>query len=457
MSPDDPAVTRAPYRTAVTCLLLVLMVAWGAVAQAQTTAFTTRAVGGVSIDAEGMLRNATLDEFGKLRQVRAEVLAAVPDGLDQAADMRTISLRRLNEAIRRCHESGKPLPAEMECLGGLLEIHYVLVYPEQNDIVLVGPAEAWKLDQRGAVVGAKTGRPVMLLVDLIEALRAAGAPVRSVITCSIDPTPEGLQRLQRHVGGLRTIGQPQATAMGIEQQLGPQKISVTGVPDTSHFARVMIGADYRMKRIGMGIEPAPVRDLPAFTQLMRASGRGMRNMLPRWWLAPDYEAVLRDADGLAWELRGSSVKTMTESDAVAARGAGGQAGRADPAAEKWAEIMTERYDQLALADPVFGQLRNCMDLAVVAALIVKEDLAAKAGASLPMLMDENGLETTKLPAPKQVESKATLARQGRNWMIACGGVEINPWAIVDKAQPSDRLATVRTEAAMDGQTERWWD
>jgi len=119
--------------------------------------------------------------------------------------------------------------------------------------------------------------------------------------------------------------------------------------------------------------------------------------------------------------------------------------------------MTERYDQLALADPVFGQLRNCMDLAVVAALIVKEDLAAKAGASLPMLMDENGLETTKLPAPKQVESKATLARQRRNWMIACGGVEINPWAIVDKAQPSDRLATVRTEAAMDGQTERWWD
>ena len=37
--------------------------------------------------------------------------------------------------------------------------------------------------------------------------------------------------------------------------------------------------------------------------------------------------------------------------------------------------------------PIFGQLRNCMELAIVAALIVKEDLPAKAGNSLPVLMD----------------------------------------------------------------------
>ena len=34
-----------------------------------------------------------------------------------------------------------------------------------------------------------------------------------------------------------------------------------GVPDTSHFARVIVAADYRMKRISMGLEPAPVAGL----------------------------------------------------------------------------------------------------------------------------------------------------------------------------------------------------
>ncbi len=455
MACSDRALTRGANKIAVVALVLALGIGYARMAEAQATAAFTRAVGGISINADGLLSNATSDEFGDLHRGRTEIMKAIPDELSRATGMRKISLRRVNDAIRQSKESGKPLPVEIECLGGLVQIRYVLVYPEQNDILLVGPAEGWKVNERGAIVGEKTGRPVMLLDDFVVALRAANASVRRPIDCSIDPTPEGLQRVRNHARTLRTIGNPQATASGIERQLGPQTISVGGVPDTSHFARVMVGADYRMKRIGMGIEPAPVRDLPSFMQLMRAGGRGMQNMLPRWWLAPDYEPLLRDASGLAWELRGASVKAMTENDFLDAGGARRQTGRADPVSERWAQMMTERYGELALADPVFGQLQNCMDLAIVAALIVKEDLPGKAQVSLPMLMDQSGLQTAKLPAPKQVQSKAALAKKGRNWMIACGGVQINPWAIVDRVQKSDTLASVRLEAAVEDQV-AWW-
>jgi len=72
--------------------------------------------------------------------------------------------------------------------------------------VLVGPAEGWKIDDHGALVGATTGRPLLLLDDLRVALRAAGGPVRSVISCSIDPTQEGLQRLTaRSITALRHL------------------------------------------------------------------------------------------------------------------------------------------------------------------------------------------------------------------------------------------------------------
>jgi hypothetical protein len=41
--------------------------------------------------------------------------------------------------------------------------------------------------------------------------------------------------------------------------------------------------------------------------------------------------------------------------------------------------MTAKYEELSQKEAVFGQLRNCMDLAVIAALIVKERLPEKAG------------------------------------------------------------------------------
>jgi len=102
-------------------------------------------------------------------------------------------------------------------------------------------------------------------------------------------------------------------------------------------------------------------------------------------------------------------------------------------------------------------LQNCMDLAIVAALIVQENLTAKADVRLPMLMDSSGLPAAEFNAPKQVESKATLAKKGRNWMIACGGVEINAWAIVGKAEQTDTLGAVRGKAAIQSGGDRWWD
>ncbi|MFH1919935.1 MAG: DUF1598 domain-containing protein [Planctomycetota bacterium] len=450
MSPRDSLPIR--ITAALVVLALALALAPGVRAQGGL-GFGSSAVGGISIDPGGMLTSATSDELAKLRLMALEGVGDLPEGLDRATETRKVSLRGLDEAIRHCLETGKPLPAEIEYLGGLQKIRYVMVYPDGRDIVLIGPAEGWKSNDRGVAVGVTTGRPVLLLDDLLVALRAAGGPVRSVISCSIDPTQEGLQRVSAFTKRLRNVGSREAAALGIEQQLGPQAISVTGVPDTSHFARVMVAADYRMKRVSMGHEPSPVRGLTSFLAI---SGRGVKSMLPRWWLEPDYEPLLRDADGLAWELRGGSVKAMTENDFLDANGVRQQSGKADPASEKWAAMMTDHYDELAQADPVFAQLQDCMDLAIVAALLVHEDLPGKAGVRLPMLTDSGTLEPAKFPAPKKVESKAILAKKGSKWMVACGGVQINPWAMVERAEQTDTLASVRSEAAIQGSADRWW-
>ena len=440
-------------RAALPVLGLTLAIGWGASAKAQNYG-NNEAVGGVSISVDGLLTNATVDEVGKFRQLRMELKGA-PQGLGEKTASRKVSLRRLDEAVRQCLDSGTPLPEEIVFLGGLQKIDYVLVYPDQKDIVLVGPAEGWKVDRKGNVVGQTTGRPVMLLDDLVVALRAATAPRPTSLSCSIDPTPEGLQRVSAFAKTLHTMGDPQATGLAIEERLGPQKITVGGVAETSHFARVMVAADYRMKRISMDLEPAPVANLPSFVQMTKASGSGMRNMLPRWWLAPNYEPLLRDEEGLSWQLRGASVKTMSENDYLTAEGTKQQTGRTDPVSARWAETFTARYDELSLVEPVFGELRNCMDLAIVAGLVAKENLLGKAQTSLPTLMNTSGMPTAQLPAPKQIASKAAVIHKGRKWIIAAGGVQINPWVVVEKNEVSPKLTAVRSKTTLENGNQ-WW-
>lgn len=422
-------------------------------AWAQTSLLANRAVGGVLIDPAGNIQTAPADLRGEIQRIWREQRAELPEGLAQATQTRRISLRKLEATLSECVDAGQPIPEAAVCLGGMLEIDYVLVYPEQQDIVLVGPAEPWEVNAQGAFVGRSSGRPTLLLEDLMVALRSAFAPQRRVISCSIDPTPEGIQRFNAYFRANRRIGVPQQTARNAEEALGPQLVSIEGVPADSHFARVLAAADYRMKRISMGAEPAPVPGLPSFMQLLVQNRRLPGNALPRWWLAPENEPVLRDGEGLAWHLQKIGVKTMAESDLFDATGRREKTQKADPIFQAWAERMTERYDELALAEPIFGELRNCMEVSVAAACIAQENLLQKANLQMPTLL--GGVHHVSLEPPKQVEPKTVIAKVRNNWVITSGGVQINPWQIVANAEVDPQLAeaTARIEYPAG---ETWW-
>jgi hypothetical protein len=296
----------------------------------------------------------------------------------------------------------------------------------------------------GSVVGATSGRPVLTLDDLMVALRVAESSNASGISCSIDPTPEGMQRMQQISGQLSARGGPQLAARQMEEAVGPQRITITGVPETSHFARVIVAADFRMKRLAMDFERAPVDGMPSFIDMAKSSRGGLHNAMPRWWLAPMYDPLRRDPEGLAWELRGQGVRCLTEQAFLTDAGQRESTGRSDPTAQKWADTFTEKFDELAGEDSSFGQLRNVMDLAVVGALLVKEGLLERSGLSAPKLLSEQPLE--EFSVPRIVPSQASFTRAGRNWIVSVsGGVQIFPWQVADRTETSADLAQARID------------
>ena len=100
-------------------------------------------------------------------------------------------------------------------------MQYVFVDPEHHDIVLAGPADGWVVDALGDVVGRTNHQPVMQLDDLLVALRTADAARNGGVSCSINPTPEGIKRFQEFIRQQKTIGDPQRTLASIEESIGP--------------------------------------------------------------------------------------------------------------------------------------------------------------------------------------------------------------------------------------------
>jgi hypothetical protein len=416
-------------------------------------------VGGVAIDGKGAIEQAEQRDIEALRDARRAAMSGVAGDITKSSDLRKISLRRLEALVARHVSQNKPLSADMLYLAGLQRVEYVFAYPESGDIVLAGPAEGWIVDNAGNVVGSDSGAAVLQLVDLITALRASDAMLAGeLISCSIDPTPEGLKRFARLMRSNRMSPTAQLLRR-MEQVVGPQTVTLTGVSPESHFAQVLVAADWQMKRLGMGLVASPVHGLTSYLEMLNdGPDRKPRTPLPRWWIAYGEQPVERDPDGLGWRISRPGIQVRTAVGRLQSDGKILTESESDPIAQQWADSMTAQYDQLALVEPVFGQLRGCMDLALVAAILASGDLFAHVKLELPMLLDETRLQLAAHRVPKNVASHASALKQGRTWVVSVsGGVELDIPRVVNAAELQADVQKARMNASPNPTDSWWWD
>ncbi len=418
---------------------------------------------GVVVDAQGVLQKTVFSDPGGqlLRERVAAAKASLKPELAYFSKLRKISLNRLEDAIRQ----RQIVPTdEMRYLAGLLRVQYVFYYPDSKDIVIAGPAEGWVTNPAGRVVGITSGRPVIQLQDLVVALRAFPPEGRGtqLIGCSIDPTTEGLaamQRFLRSIGSRATPGQTQYIVGGLRTSLGLQTVSINGVSPKTHFAQVLVEADYRMKLIGIGLEKPPVK-LVSFVD--RASpSQVARNALQRWFFMPDYNCVRASKDGLAMELVGDGVKLVGEDEMVTSGGQRKAASRSSRASQAFVASFTKKYSELADRSPVYAELRNLIDLAVVAAFIQQEDYYGRSGWKMEVLGDEQAFSVETYTAPTQVASAATARGKGNRLMTPSGGgVDIRAAEALEEPNllpdENGRVATLRKEVKLDLAKGQWW-
>jgi hypothetical protein len=434
-------------------------------ASAQTTNQGVSGANGVIIDADGVLKLQNYpDPGGQLVKQRiAQARATLNPNVAKSSDLRKVSLNRLEAAIKAKLDRNEGPTEEMQFLAGLTRVRYVFYYPETKDIVLAGPAEGWALDPANHVLGIDSGRPVLQLQDLIVALRAFPPTGKSsnVISVSIDPTKEGLQKMNQFIasaGPRATPADADMLANGIRTNLGMQNVRIGGIRPNTHFAQVLLECDYRMKLIGLGMETPPVK-IANYVDRATASAN---NSLERWYFTPDYKSARIAADRLGLELVGDTVKLVSENQVVGKDGARQVSGGKNKASELFTTAFTAKFVQLGQKVPVFAEMRNMIDLAIAAAFINQQDFYSQSGWTADLFHDENSLAVETYNTPLHVETVCTAVWKGnRLFTPVGGGVTIYPREALttENALPDEdgKITELRDSIDLkDLAADRWW-
>ena len=430
--------------------------------------------GGILINAEGLLARRALPN--NARQLNAQrfnaAKVALNQDLQQISPLRKVSLNRLEAEVAKLVAAGKSVPADIRYLAGLTKITHVFFYPESKDIVIAGPAEGFFFSANNFVIGMNSGRATLKLEDLVVALRAFAPDSNkaSVITCSIDPTQEGLVRFKGVVKQWQKRANAGQFGPGIENQvvqsykdsLGPQTVKVSGISPKTDFARILVEADYRMKLIGLELERPAVRGITSF--VAKANPSGNSNALQRWFFQPDYDCVTINDNNTALEIAGEGVKLVGENETVTANGQRKGTGKSSKASRAFTNSFTKTYAKLAEQTPIWAELRNVIDLSIAAAFIQKMDLYNKADWSLGVLGDENRFSVENYTAAPHVAPISNAYwKNGKFMSPIAGGV-----AIQAKVALNSDHVTVDTDGKLNEIRDKidlsdlkpgqwWWD
>lgn len=414
--------------------------------------------GGIAINPDGLISapearriNPTLEQK-RLRSIAGKMLST---DLTVASELRKVSLNRLEAACQRAMDAGEPIPIDCQCLAGLTRIHYLFAIPETGDVIIAGSAEGFAPLQDGRVVGVETGRPVVMLEDLLAMLRLKS--LRQTLGCSFDPEPERLAQCQ---AWNKANNAPASVAIArqrffqIAKILGNWNVTVFGLPRTSHAALTTVEADYRLKRIGLGLDRPRIR---GFRSHLDMAGRN-ENTFRRWWFAPHYEVIERSTDGLAFHLEGPRLQLMSQEELVDAQGNRSSAPFKQVSVEKYTQQFNKHIDELCRQVSSFAAVQNLFDVAVVAALIRAEQLPDRVDWRPSLFLDENKLPISKFHVPAEVGSLVNVKPLGRNLLVGLigGGVTIVPDHIISRSEllPAADIPVARRP---DDADTWWWD
>ncbi len=352
---------------------------------------------------------------------------------------RAVSLRVLEERVKSC-VNGRECPQEVLELAGLRWLEGYVVDPATHDLILVGHVVK--------------NSPPLHLEDFVIAVRDAwrlyghqkgNTFYYSDPGCSIDPQPKVIQELQRTgkylQGNPSSAGQEEALEYWHKVCHMPQQVRVLGIPYHTHFAKVMVDADYFMKKLLDGSETLQSSKFKSLSDLhIDAMERAMKGgkqaavsteSMSRFWFHAG-QAVLLDDPGMV-EIKQVPVELLTEQEHLSKKGQIVGSGHPDPLANQWAESFTRSYRAIAKEHSIYRELENLYRFVALARSMKEKRAMQSAGLDLATLIQDFQVPETQVASTLPGHSNVRTERYSQAvvngyaastvTMPSCGGVD----------------------------------
>lgn len=411
--------------------------------------------GGILINADGLVSSTSPAEVispAILRKLQ-RTPGSPADEAPLPNTQRVISLRELDYKLKVTLADGSSPGPYLRYPGGLTRIDAVFLSAEHDDVLLAGPAENIVRLPSGRMIGSASGRPLLILEDLLTAFRTAD--LLREAGCSIDPVPAQLQYAQQWLqqnATAATIQVQSARLRHMVQLMGNWEITTFGVPQGSRMCAAMIEADYRMKRLAIGLDNPGIRQLRSSL----AAARPGDNMMRRWWFAPAADVLQRNPEGTCWTITGPRLTLFAQEEII---GAGGQlqdAPTAKGSASAFADSFNECFDELTSRIPAFADLQNTVDVLLLTAIVRELQASGQLQWTPLALTDTTLLPSTIYHTPTQTQPMLTTRSGPGGSLIGCfsGGVRLSPAQMVQQASqmaeaPDELLLNLTVEPAAE--------
>lgn len=414
--------------------------------------------GGIVISPDGVVAGMQPSVNPRLLRTRQQAFLQhdLPESVNSKSQLRVVSLNRLEAACVQLSKQQKPLPTEMQYFAGIHQLQYVFVCPETKDLLIAGPAEGFAPDASDRMRGVSSGRPPLVLQDLLTLLRLND--IRTQLGCSFDPNRNRMAQTQawyRSNSGASSAAVARQRLVHAAGILGTWDVTVFGLPDDSHAALTAVEADYRLKRVALGLDRLRVRGLRSHLDL---AGRN-ENIFRRWWFAPHYESIEKAADGLTYRFTGPRLQLLSQEELIDEFGNRSDAPFKQVSSERFTQQFNRQMDDICRQVPAFAAVQNLFDLAVLVALMQKEDLPGQVDWQPELFLDSDRLPLPKYSVPTSVPSEVNAKMLNRSLFVGLigGGVVLRPQQVIARPVELQVDSPLRVDRIPTDAEKWWWD
>jgi hypothetical protein len=213
----------------------------------------------------------------------------------------------------------------------------------------------------------------------------------------------------------------------------------------------------------MGIEPGTLGVESYLSMVKLKPGESMPLDVLRWWFTMKYDSLEATPARDAFQLKGQGVQLQSENELLTKLGKRVHTGQANPINQQFAVNFTNEFSAISEKYPLYAELQNLFDLALVAALIDTERLHDQVGWHLTCFGKDGNYQPQLGPEPKQVDSVINhrVVNEKQILVGVSGGVRADPWRFVTgKAVRENNYGELKAQRSTakpaDLPADAWW-